>query len=101
MGSHGDPQANDQAGGVPVSKPVGASQQKTLEEAVAGWDREKIKPVLDQADAERAALLERFPLEGWAALPLERYALGQGDPSDTWCRWIEFATPMLGSIKGG
>ena len=34
-------------------------------------------------------------------MTLERYALGQDDSSDTFCRWIEFGTPHLGSIKGG
>lgn len=34
-------------------------------------------------------------------MPLERYALGQGKPRETFCWWMEFGTPALGSIRGG
>lgn len=55
------------------------------------------------AEDERKEILARFPLEDWASLPLERYALGL-EPSGngpTYCRLMEFGTPHLGSIKGG
>lgn len=34
-------------------------------------------------------------------MPLERYALGQENSEDTFCRWMEFRTPHLGSMRGG
>jgi hypothetical protein len=34
-------------------------------------------------------------------MPLQRYALGQADHPDSFCRWMEFRATELGSIKGG
>ncbi|MFI5673987.1 McrB family protein [Streptomyces cellulosae] len=60
------------------------------DQAAAGGDRKRVVDLL-------------FPLEKWPTLPLEHYALGL-DPSGatmTYCRFMEFGTPHLGSIKGG
>ena len=43
----------------------------------------------------------RFPLEQWPTMPLERYALGQKESEETFCRWMEFRTQHLGSMQGG
>jgi 5-methylcytosine-specific restriction protein B len=64
------------------------------------YDKPDVRDRLARVDQEREAVLSRFPLADWPDLPLERYALGMTD-TDTYCRWIEYATPYLGSIKGG
>ncbi|MEU9223801.1 AAA family ATPase [Streptomyces massasporeus] len=72
--------------------------------AAAEFDRTGLADVESAAEDERKQVLSQFPLEEWAELPLERYALGQGAPpgsGPTYCRLMEFGTPHLGSIKGG
>jgi 5-methylcytosine-specific restriction enzyme B len=34
-------------------------------------------------------------------MPLERYALGTPDSSESFCGWMEFNTPQIASIRGG
>lgn len=72
--------------------------------AAAEFDRTAVADVESAAEDERKQVLSQFPLEEWAELPLERYALGQNAPPEsgpTYCRLMEFGTPHLGSIKGG
>ena len=69
--------------------------------AVAAYDRGTDRDAVTEAEGERAALTQRFPLGQWPMMPLERYALGQADVEDTFCHWMEFRTPRLGSIRGG
>jgi 5-methylcytosine-specific restriction enzyme B len=69
--------------------------------AALSYDRAKMSDRLRSAEAQRAEILKRFPKHAWPLLPLERYALGQADNEDTYCRWLEFKTPDLGSISGG
>ncbi|MBM7440087.1 hypothetical protein [Streptomyces sp. HB132] len=72
--------------------------------AAAEFDRTAVADAESAAEDERKQVLSRFPLEEWAELPLERYALGQAaphGPGPTYCRLMEFGTPHLGSIKGG
>ncbi|MGW3118743.1 AAA family ATPase [Streptomyces sp. NPDC001107] len=71
--------------------------------AAAGFDRSAVAEEEASAAGERKQVLGQFPLEDWASLTLERYALGV-DPSGsgtTYCRLMEFGTPSLGSIRGG
>lgn len=72
--------------------------------AAAEFDRAAVADVESAAEDERKEVLAQFPLEEWAELPLERYALGQAPPpgsEPTYCRLLEFLTPNLGSIRGG
>ena len=72
--------------------------------AAAEFDRAAVADVESAAEDERKQVLAQFPLEEWAELPLERYALGQAAPpgsGPTYCRLLEFLTPNLGSIRGG
>lgn len=71
-----------------------------LEEALASWDRERVRPTVEAAERERQEVLSRFPTSDWPGLPLDRYALGVGD-RDTFCWWMEFGSPNMGSIRGG
>ncbi len=72
-----------------------------LENAVATYDRATDKEFTTTAERERSEVLERFPLDQWPTMPLERYAIGQQDSEDTFSRWMEFRTQHLGSIRGG
>jgi hypothetical protein len=48
-----------------------------IEEAVATYDRAAEKGFAAAAERERKEMLDRFPLDQWPTMPLERYALGQ------------------------
>src|SRR5689334_9096999 len=52
------------------------------------------------AQQQREAIVRLFPRTDWPTLPVERYAVGQGDV-DTFCRWVEYRSDDLGSIAGG
>jgi 5-methylcytosine-specific restriction protein B len=72
--------------------------------AAAEFDRASLADVESAAEDERKQVLSQFPLDEWAELPLERYALGQAaspGSGPTYCRLLEFLTPNLGSIRGG
>lgn len=56
---------------------------------------------LAKADDDRRQLLERFPRESWPQMTLQRYALGQADQPDSFCRWMEFVATTFSSIRGG
>ncbi|MFD4675041.1 McrB family protein [Lentzea sp. NPDC058450] len=51
------------------------------------------------ADRERTEVLADYPLTAWNSLPIERFAVGTGQPS--FCDMLEDRTPHLGTIKGG
>src|SRR6185312_12674019 len=72
-----------------------------IAQALEGYDGEAEAPSVEAAEVQRAEVLERFPISSWPGLELERYALGQEDNSDNFCRWMEFRATDLGSIKGG
>jgi 5-methylcytosine-specific restriction protein B len=72
-----------------------------LERALATFDRSATKAYTAEGEAQRKQILERFPVEAWSRLPLERYAAGQDDSSETFCRWLERRSQNLGSIRGG
>jgi len=73
----------------------------TAEEALSSFDRTAAAAEMARAEERRLAFLALFPESEWPSLPLERYALGQGNSAETFCRWVEFKTPGLGSISGG
>ncbi|HEY9285131.1 MAG TPA: AAA family ATPase [Pyrinomonadaceae bacterium] len=76
-------------------------ETKSITEALAAYDREKHRAAVEEAEGLRKEVWELFPLDSWPEMPLERYALGQPDHRETFCRWMEFKTIPLGSIKGG
>jgi 5-methylcytosine-specific restriction protein B len=69
--------------------------------ALATYDRARDRRHVEEAERQRQELLQRFPLDAWPAMPLERYALGQDGSQDTFCRWMEFGARELGGIGGG
>ncbi|MEU7481288.1 AAA family ATPase [Lentzea sp. NPDC042327] len=54
---------------------------------------------LELAEREREQVVADHPLNEWTQLPLERFAIGTGEPS--FCAAMEDGTPHLGNIKGG
>lgn len=73
----------------------------SFQEAIKKYPRETFAESYQATVEERAAILKRFPLESWKDLPLEAYALGQENSEENFCRWMEFKSPHLGSIRGG
>jgi 5-methylcytosine-specific restriction protein B len=73
----------------------------SFDAALAAYDREKYRSEVEEAESLRSQVWQLFPLDGWPDMPLERYALGQPEHRETFCRWMEFKTIPLGSIKGG
>src|SRR5687767_5842874 len=69
--------------------------------AAETYDRGKMSARLKAAEVQRAEIIRRFPKDAWPDLPVERYALGQSDNEDTYCRWLKFKSDDLGSISGG
>ncbi len=92
-----------------MSKPLSSYSQpkqknfkvKTLDEAIAEFNRDNIKNDLDRAEKERQQILKRFPLNNWDKLTLDRYSLGIDDSDDHFCLWMEFKSKTLGGIGGG
>jgi len=72
-----------------------------IQEAIKAYPKESDSDFVKAAEEERKAILQRFPLEAWQDMPLENYAVGQEKSDDTFCRWMEFKTRHLGSIRGG
>ena len=73
---------------------------KAFLEFVASVDRATIQPTLAAADQTRAEIIEKFPLNEFATLPLERFAVGKNDKT-TLCYLLEFGSDSLGSMSGG
>ncbi len=80
---------------------AGKAPQEPFEEAIQAYDRSPLRAKVEAAERERLEILSRFPLADWPTMPLERYALGTPNSTETFSRWLEFATPNIASIKGG
>src|SRR6266545_2562997 len=72
-----------------------------IAQALAGYDPDAQEASIVKAEEQRAEFLALFPKERWPAMTLDRYALGQADHRDNFCRWMEFDTTELGSMRGG
>jgi 5-methylcytosine-specific restriction protein B len=72
-----------------------------IQQAIKEFDREGDRQATEVAEQERRAAVERFPLDAWPTMPLERFALGQGNKQDSFCWCMEYGTPHVGSMKGG
>lgn len=70
-------------------------------ERFASYDPATDQSFVEKGEEQRNEIRERFPLEGWPSMDLADYAIGQEDSTDTYCRWVEFNSPNLGSIRGG
>jgi len=72
-----------------------------IEQRLRDYDGAADAEHLRLGEQERGQMLERFPRSAWPKMSLADYAIGQEDSSNTYCRWAEFNTPHLGSIRGG
>lgn len=77
------------------------SDRPLLEAALASYDRASAHEHIALGEHERKEVMERFPIDQWPTMPLERYALGQDSSDDTFCQWMEYRSQHLGSIRGG
>ena len=73
----------------------------SIQEAIRAYPKENFGDIVQAAEEVRKLILMRFPLEAWPDMPLEDYALGQENSENTFCRWMEFKSPHLGSMQGG
>lgn len=73
----------------------------SIEVALQAWDRDALAQKVANADTLINEFTSWFPLESWAELPLERYALGQQAEGGTVCWWLEFHTRQIASMSGG
>jgi len=69
--------------------------------ALEAYDADAQESSVVKADDQRTEFLALFPREGWPTMTLDRYALGQAEHPDNFCRWLEFVVTDLGSMKGG
>jgi 5-methylcytosine-specific restriction protein B len=74
---------------------------QSLEQALLTFDHKVAADRNKVGEETRKIILSKFPEDGWPTMSLERYALGQADSADTYCRWLEFKSTDLGSISGG
>ncbi len=74
---------------------------QSIRDALKGYDRAALQAEVQAAEQQRQEIRSRFPREGWSTLPLEQYALGQPNSTETFCYSMEFNSPALGSIRGG
>lgn len=79
---------------------INTEQHQSIIEAVKTWDPETMGKRVAEATALRQQFVERFPRSAWQSMPVEDYALGQGN-SDVVCYWIEFKTKPVASMSGG
>ncbi|PKO01263.1 MAG: hypothetical protein CVU42_00190 [Chloroflexi bacterium HGW-Chloroflexi-4] len=78
-----------------------AESFKSIQDAIVLFDRKSIQEHIQAGEKERQEILQRFPIFDWPAMPLEKYALGLPQSADSFCRWLEFNSPHLGSMRGG
>ena len=70
-------------------------------EAISSYDRSINSESIALGEKERKRITELFPRNSWASMPIEKYALGQSGSENTFCAWLEYKSPHLGSISGG
>lgn len=70
-------------------------------EAIGAYNRAADQEYIALGEKERKQIVELFPRADWAEMPIEKYALGQSGSENTFCAWLEYKSPHLGSISGG
>lgn len=77
------------------------NERPSLDAALVSYDRASAHEHIALGEHERKEVTDRFPIDQWPTMPLERYALGQDTTNDTFCQWMEYRSQHLGSIRGG
>jgi 5-methylcytosine-specific restriction protein B len=76
------------------------AQHQSIVNALNTWDRQATLNRVAEATALREAFVARFPTSAWPTMPVEEYALGQGN-NDAVSYWLEFKTKRVASMSGG
>ena len=74
---------------------------QTIQQALDTFDRVTNGGVIKKGEETRKAIVAKFPEAGWPSMLLEQYALGHASSAESYCRWLEFKSTELGSIRGG
>jgi 5-methylcytosine-specific restriction protein B len=77
-----------------------SAQHQSIKDALATWDRTATAARVAEATAMREDFISRFPISDWPSMPLEKYALGQGNVGGV-SYWLEFKTKPIASMSGG
>lgn len=77
------------------------STQPGIEEAFESWDRSAASARVAEAEGLRQQFIDRYPIDTWASMAIESYALGQQIEGGTVCWWLEFKTRPVASMSGG
>lgn len=80
---------------------IESGKRLSLDAFLKSFDRADLQEHVRAAEERRAQLLKLFPLDEWPKMPLEKYALGHEDSKGSFCRWMEFDSQELGSMRGG
>ena len=72
-----------------------------LHQAIAEGLHQCSESELETVAAMRESVVTRFPLADWAALDLDRFALGTTNSKQSFSYALETATKQIGSISGG
>lgn len=76
------------------------AQHQSIIDALTTWDPAVTAERVAEATKLREDFVNRFPQTVWATMPVEDYALGQGN-NDTVSYWLEFKTKLVASMSGG
>lgn len=76
------------------------AQHQSIIDALKTWDRSATDERVAEATALREQFVTRFDQSSWASMPVEDYALGQGN-NDVVSYWLEYKTKPVASMSGG
>jgi 5-methylcytosine-specific restriction protein B len=76
------------------------AQHQSIIGSLNTWDRQATDKRVAEATALREEFVDRFPISAWPSMPVEDYALGQGN-NNVVSYWLEFKTRPVASMSGG
>ena len=76
------------------------AKHQSIIDALQTWDRPATDKRVSEATKLREEFVTRFPQSAWASMPVEDYALGQGN-TDVVSHWLEYKTKPIASMSGG
>ncbi len=79
---------------------IDSAQHQSIIDALNTWDRPATDKRVAEAIGLREEFVNRFPISAWPEMPVENYALGQGD-NDVVSYWLEFKSKPVASMSGG
>jgi 5-methylcytosine-specific restriction enzyme B len=79
---------------------IDSAQDQSIIDALNTWDRPATNKRVAEAIDLREEFVNRFPISAWPEMPVESYALGQGN-NDVVSYWLEFKSKPVASMSGG